>query len=104
MILDVKDRLILLQILPFEGDVTLLRIIRRLQDELSFNEEEHSSLTFKLENGRTSWNPEVKIERDFNFGPKTLSVICAAFEKMDREKRLTLEILPLYDKFIGDKE
>jgi len=33
-------------------------------------------------------------------GPKALSMIAEAFERMNQAKKLTLEMLPTYEKFV----
>ena len=42
--LSVKGRLMLLGILPAEGDLTTIRIVRELREGLSFSETEHKQL------------------------------------------------------------
>ncbi len=55
MNLSVLDRLLLLGLLPAEGDITTLRIIRTLREELSFTEQEHADLHLKQDEGRVTW-------------------------------------------------
>lgn len=47
MILSVFERLILLNILPTNGDILTIRTKRKLREDLSFSEGEHQSLQFK---------------------------------------------------------
>ena len=51
MKLTVSDRLILLSIIPQQGDFTTLKIIRSMRDDLSFSEDDHKKLQFRLEEG-----------------------------------------------------
>ena len=48
MKLSVFERLILLNVMPKEGDFTTLKIIRNLQEALSFSEEELKVLDVKV--------------------------------------------------------
>src|SRR5207247_9230228 len=54
----VQERLILLSILPAEGDLTTLRIVRGLREQLSFSEEEHALLKFNQAENRVAWDAE----------------------------------------------
>ena len=48
MELKVAERLMLMSLLaPIEGDITALRLVRSLQGQLGFNEEETAALAFK---------------------------------------------------------
>lgn len=47
------DRLILLNILPKEGDVISLRVIRKLRDDLGFTEAEIKALEFQQEDRKS---------------------------------------------------
>jgi len=47
MKLSVKDRLLVLQVLPDASDITTMRITRDLAKDLSFSEAEHKALKFK---------------------------------------------------------
>jgi len=41
------ERLLLLNVLPREGDLTMIRIVRQLREALSFTEEEHAALNVR---------------------------------------------------------
>ena len=98
------DRLILLNILPKEGDFTTLKIIRKMREDLSFSEEEHKALEFKQEEGSLNiqWKKEADIERDINFGEKATDVIVDVLKKLNSDKKLTDQHFNLYDKFVGE--
>lgn len=107
-LLNVPERLNLLSILPQEGNLTTLRIIRDLREKLSLSEEEHrefgivteqheSSMTFKWTNGDAALTP-----REFQFQPKALSIIEEALKNLDSQKRLRTEHISLYETFVED--
>ena len=60
MKLSVGDRLILLGVIPQQGDFTTLKIVRNMRDELSFSEEEHKKLKFRQEGEMMHWGKGVK--------------------------------------------
>lgn len=103
MQLSVFNRLILLNILPKEGDFTTLKIVRKMREDLSFTEEEHKSLQFKFEdNGTVKWNNQANIVREVNFGEKATDIIVDVLKKLDKEKKLKEEHYELYEKFVGE--
>ncbi|KKK81059.1 hypothetical protein LCGC14_2817280 [marine sediment metagenome] len=102
MLLSVPDRLVLLNVLPAEGDVTMLRILRELTSALSFTEIELAKLKFKANPGpppRTEWVENAVGDVDIEIGPRAYSLIAERFERLNKEKKMTLDLLPAYEKF-----
>ena len=104
MKLNVLERLILLSILPKEGNFTTLKIIRKLRETLSFSEEEHKALKFKEEDGRLFWDSSYEALKDIHVGEKAEDVIVSTLKKMDEEKKLTDEHFSVYEKFIDKRK
>lgn len=100
MELTVMDRLILLNILPKEGNITTLKLVRKLREELSFDEEEHKVLNFKEQNGMTVWNRQPEIKKEMEIGEKATDVIVNALKELDKNKKLHEDHLPIWDMFI----
>ena len=100
MELNVFNRLILLNILPKEGDFTTLKIIRKLREDLSFSEEEHKLLQFKQENGSIQWQQDTAGPKDIIIGEKASDVISDALKKLDKEKKLQEIHYDLYEMFV----
>lgn len=107
MKLTVKERLILLQCLPSTGDLTTLRIVRETQDTLSFSEAEHMKLKFTTEGenstARLRWDASADEPIEIEIGYKAFELICEQFDKLDKDKKLTLELLPIYEKLLAAK-
>jgi len=102
MILSVYDRLILLNILPKESDLTTLRIIRTLKDNLSFSEEEHKALEFKHEGAQVLWKQDADIPKDIVIGEKATDIIVDALKGLNKQKKLTEQHIPLFEKFVKE--
>jgi hypothetical protein len=100
MELTVFDRLILLNILPKEGDFTTLKIVRKLREDLSFSEEEHAALEFKHENGTVQWKQGGDIPKDVPIGEKASDMIADVLKKLDKEKKLQETHFSLYERFV----
>ena len=101
MLLSIRERLMLMQVLPTEGDFTTLKLVREMREGLSFDEEEHAKAHFVVdgEGGRITWDPEIQFDKELDFGPRATVVVLDALEKLDRAGQLRLEALELCDKF-----
>jgi len=101
MKLQVKDRLILLGVLPKEGDFTTLKIIRDLQEGLSFTEKEHKEYKFVQEGTNINWDSKADAGVEIKIGGKAKDIITDALKKMSEQKKLTLGHMELYEMFVG---
>jgi|SRR3972149_5206973 len=99
MQLTVLERILLLNALPKEGDYTTIKIVRKLRESLSFNEEEHAQLNLKFEDGRVTWEKE--LDKDVHIGAKAKSIAEKAMKELDSRGKLNEESLSLYEKFCG---
>lgn len=104
MELTVAERLVLANVLPAEGNFTTLRLVRKLREDLSFDDKEHKELEFVQAGDKISWNP-VKAEtlmKDVEVGEIMTETIKEALKKLNDEKKLKDEHISLYEKFIGE--
>ena len=110
MKLGVYERLILLNILPEQGDITTLRLVRQLRERLSFNEKEHAALKFRNDEsqpGKIFWDgaaAEAMQEADIQIGPKMAALVHDLLAKLNKEKKLTEAHLSLCEKFEVSEE
>ena len=104
MKLTVRERLILSSILPQEGDILTLRILRKLQSDLSFSEEELKLYKFEtLEGGMIRWDNTIEQEKEVEVGEKANDIIVLALSKLNEQKKLKMEHLDIYDRFVEKK-
>jgi hypothetical protein len=103
MTLTVLDRLLLLNLLPAEGDLTTLRIVRTLRESLSFTEDEHAAFHFKQDGAQVTWDAATETEKDIEIKPKALALIVSELQRLSAEKKLTAQTLPLYERFVPDE-
>ncbi|KKL05376.1 hypothetical protein LCGC14_2606630, partial [marine sediment metagenome] len=83
MLLNVKQRLLLLNILPEHGNYLTLKIIREQQERLSFSEEELKRLKVKLVGDRYTWDEMIDVPVDIEIGESARGVIKLAFRELD---------------------
>lgn len=103
MQLDVKERLMTLGILDgMSGNFVTLKIVRTLQDELSFSETEISELGLSFSDGGAYWDDTKEGEpKDIDFGERAMEIMITALRRLDSTEKLTQQHISLYEKFIG---
>lgn len=108
MKLNIPERFALLGVLPAEGNIITLRIVRELQTQLSFTEAEIEHYNMKnqqLPDGNLSitWNPELANEtKDIEIGKAAKGVITDALKRLNSMNKLHVSMLPIYEKFVED--
>jgi len=104
MNLSVLERLVLLKILPKEGDFASLKILTNLRLSLSFTEDEMKEwgIAGDAATNRTSWQVDGIV--DIPIGEKATDTIVEAFKKLNREKKLSVDDMTAYEKFIPTTE
>lgn len=104
MRLAVKERLMLLDVLPTEGDVTTLLVVREAQEALGFDAEEFSTLEFRNEAGRMFWNEQKAEDKEIDLTDAARDIIVQQLRSMNDRRVLNLDLLPLYQRFVERKE
>lgn len=104
MNLSLLERVVVLSILPREGDFATLRILTNLRMSLAATEDEIRSWGIESDPvaNRTTW--KVDGEADIPIGEKATDIIVDALKKLNREKKLPLEAMSAYEKFVPQTE
>jgi len=97
--LNVLERLMLLGMLPAEGNLTTIRIVRGLREDLSFSEAEHEHLKFHTVGENLNWQDGAVDDKEFEFGAKATGIIGDALEKLIEDEKVKEQHLSLFDKF-----
>lgn len=98
----ILNRILLLNILPAAGDVTTVRIVRNLREDLSFSEQEHTDFQLVQSDGKITWNSDATTTKDIEIGPKARGVITKALKDLSDSQKLTPQYLDLYEQFVGE--
>jgi hypothetical protein len=104
MILSVEERVIILSLLPSEGSFATLKILSQLRMGLSFTEEELRKweIVEVPAEGRITWRDDG--EAEIPIGEKATDLIVDALKKRDREGKLPMQAMNVYEKFIPTTE
>ena len=103
MKLNIKERLLLLMmLLPQQGDIVTLRVLKGLKASLGFTEDELKKWDIRQEGQTFQWNPALKPEEtvaEIEIGPAAANIVKEQLKKLDGEKKLTEDAIDLWDKF-----
>ncbi len=102
---NIQERLLLLGSLnTAQGNLSTLRIVRDLQQEVGFSEEESKELGLKEKDGQITWTNNKLPPKDVKLGPAGLEAALGLFKTLDGEAKLTFEILPLYERLLEEQK
>jgi hypothetical protein len=89
-------------LLPAEGTILTLRIVRKLREDLSFSEQELTDLNLKQEDGRVTWEQKNAVGKDVTLGPKATELIVKALTDLSESGKASAQHLALFDTFMPD--
>lgn len=102
MKLNIVDRLVLMQILPQQGNAKTLKLVKEFHGFLGLSDEELKDFEVKQDakTGRINWNVEKEKDKEVEINKKINDLIVKSFERMNNEEKLPMEYLEVYEKFI----
>ena len=100
--LGLLERFQLLTILPTEGDIVTVRIVADLRRELAVTEEEIVRYGVVQTGEQLKWNTEVDNSKSVSMGPRAMALIAQVLRGMSDKKKLTIDYLPLYERFANE--
>ncbi len=100
MILTIHERLLVLGVLPKENNYVTLKILDELRMNLSYTEKELEKWEIDIneETQMVSWKENG--EADIPIGEKATGIIVDQLRKLDKQDKLTLSLMSVYEKFI----
>jgi hypothetical protein len=104
MRLTILDRVLLLQILPKEGNIGTMRIVHNLRMELAPSEEEVKKCNIREdpEKDQLLWDNN-DYTAEISIGEKANDVIVNALKRLNSELRLTEQLIPFFEIFVEGK-
>lgn len=99
-----------MQIIPTEGNFVTMKIMKDLMSDLGFSEEEIKTCGIETKfqpngQGQVIWKPEKAEEtKDIKIGDVAKVVIKDKLISLDKTNRITIGLLPLYERFVEGEE
>jgi hypothetical protein len=101
MLLSVQERLLLAQtVLPKEGDIVTLQLVRKLTGELLLTDKEVTDFGIEQTSDGMRWNPANTTDKEIEIGDATKTIIVEALKRMSDAKQLPMDAVSLYEKFV----
>lgn len=101
MLFSVEERLLMLHILPKQGNYATLKMVREFREELSLSEGEHEALDLKEESGAFTWNTAAVVPKEIEISAFREKLIVDALTELDEQDKLTEDHIPLYERFVN---
>ncbi|MFC1535737.1 hypothetical protein ACFL4H_00055 [Candidatus Neomarinimicrobiota bacterium] len=100
VILTVKERIGVANLLPEQGDITNLRQIRALREDLAFTDEENDKWKIERENMMIRWDENLIEEVEKEFSDRMFKVVSRKLKELNKTHKLTEDMISLYEKFV----
>ena len=100
MELTIQNRILLLNILPKEGNILTLKLMRELKEELSFSEKEISENKIEYTDVRIDWDESKKYTKDVDISDVSMKTIKDSLKTLDQKGKLREEHISLWDLFM----
>lgn len=101
MLLTVKERILLLQVLPKEGDFLTQKIVRDMRSKIGLSEEDWKTYGIHTTpDGRVEWDATKDKGVEIPFGDKATEIVRDGLKDLDKQKKVTDDFIPLFDKFL----
>ena len=100
MKMQIQERLLILNILPKEGSIVTVRLLKELIGSVGLSGEEIKKWKVQTkENNQVVWDNTQATEKEINLNEAAKNLISERLELLSKESKLTLAQLTLYDKF-----
>ena len=96
MKLNIKNRLILLQILPSKGNLSDMVEVMELAKKLKLSDEEKELISYKIDDSNNFyWDPDKDFEKDFELNSDKIKILKDTINKLDEENNIPLFLVDL---------
>ena len=103
MKINIKERVLLGHFCPLEGDIVTMSIIDGIKEKTKLSEDEQKKhgVTFNGSTGKLAFKPDhLDDEIDVEFTKVEIEILQAGAERLNKQKKITLENMNLYKKLI----
>ena len=96
MILSIKDRLLLPELLPESGDIIEMLLRRSITEKIKLTAKEISDYNIKSEKpGFITWDENKAVEKDIHMEDAEINLIKKGYAEADKAKKITERLLDL---------
>lgn len=91
----IKERLMLLQILPTQGSVSEMVDVYDLARELKLSDEEKKEINYVESNASVRWDIDRDPNKEINISSDQLKIIMNQIDVLDKQKQIPLSMIEL---------
>ena len=103
--MNLKERLVLLGILPRKGDFLSLKLVMDLDNKIGFKAEDFEKYKITQNEHGILWNEEgSKAVFKYDLLAKEIELISKSLEELNGKNELTFDHFSLYEKIVGGKK
>jgi len=103
MKLSIKDRIVIMDCLPAQGNLTDYRTLHQLRMKLALTDEEREAAGFKVvpspDGKGQSFAWETDVVKDVDIAGHTQKLVCESLKRLDTEGRVNDQNISLFEKF-----
>jgi hypothetical protein len=96
----ITERLILLQLLPNQGNMITVKLCQDLKAKLELSESEMKRADVKMVDDQLTWKPDDGEKKIELFKAET-ELIVTQLKELDNQEKLTEHHIGVWDKFMG---
>lgn len=101
MVLTILERLMILQALPKEGNILLLRLRQGLISKVGLSAEDYVKFEVKqTPEGKVTWKSDIPQEVEIDLNEAEMGIIKSSLKDLDRAGKLLPDQLSLWEKFV----
>jgi hypothetical protein len=97
--LNVGERMIILSVLPKEGSIITIKLIRDLISRLGLSAEEFVEFGIKQDGSSLKFNEKGQKRLDFELHDAEIELIRKSLKELDSKGKLIAEMIPIWDMF-----
>jgi hypothetical protein len=96
----IKERYLLLSILPDKGDFRTMKTIQDLRTDLLFSSEEVARCKIVQDGNKLTWDTEAEEPFSITVNDLASEILATALKGLDDEKTLTADYILVYERFV----
>lgn len=93
MKLNVKDRLVILNLLPNQGSILELTEAINIANRIKLSDEEKEAVDYKVNGNNVYWDVNKNIEIDVDLNQDQITLLKNKVKELDSKKVITIDIL-----------
>ena len=102
MQLSILERIVLMGVLPAEGDIVTLRLVSDARKDISFSDKEmrESKIVNNPQNGQISWDEKAAKDKEIDIPTAVIGIVKTKLLELNEKKKLNGNHISLYEKFV----